>query len=111
VKLTRVELDGLRARRLRPTLSLVVPLFNEAVTAGVLLERLVAMDIPGVDVEIVVVESNSTDGTRDIALAYAEHPRVAIVLQDRPLGKGNAVREGLAHVSGDIIGIQDGDLE
>jgi glycosyltransferase involved in cell wall biosynthesis len=98
-------------QRSTPVLSLVVPVYNEAQTVGVLLDRLVAMDIPGIGVEIVVVESNSSDGTRAIVLGYAEHPRVHIVLQDAPRGKGNAVREGLAHVTGDIIGIQDGDLE
>jgi glycosyltransferase involved in cell wall biosynthesis len=97
--------------RSRPLLSLIVPVFNEAQTAGVLLDRLVAMEIPGVDVELVVVESNSTDGTREIVQGYVDHPRVRLVLQDGPRGKGNAVREGLVHVSGDIIGIQDGDLE
>jgi glycosyltransferase involved in cell wall biosynthesis len=90
---------------------LVVPVYQEAATISVLLDRLVAMAIPGVDVEMIVVESNSTDGTREIVLGYAEHPRVRVILQERPRGKGNAVREGLAHVSGDIIGIQDGDLE
>lgn len=97
--------------RARPLLSLVVPIYNEAGTAGTLLDRLVALEIPGVDVEMIVVESNSSDGTRDIVLEYQAHPRVRVILQDRPLGKGNAVREGLAYVTGDIVGIQDGDLE
>lgn len=97
--------------RLRPRFSLVVPVYEEAETVGVLLHRLVGMSIPGVDVEIVIVESNSRDGTRAAVLRYADHPRVQVVLQDCPRGKGNAVREGLKHVSGDIVGIQDGDLE
>lgn len=86
-------------------------MFNEAETASTLLDGLVAVEIPGVDVEIVVVESNSSDGTREIALRYENHPRVRVILQDQPRGKGNAVREGFAHITGDIVGIQDGDLE
>lgn len=97
--------------RTTPLLSLVVPVYQEAATIGVLLERLVGLEIPGVDIEIVAVESNSSDGTREIVLGYAKHPRVLVVLQAQPRGKGHAVREGLAHVSGDFIGIQDGDLE
>lgn len=97
--------------RIRPLLSLVVPIYNEAGTARTLLDQLVALEIPGVDVELIVVESNSSDGTRDIVVEYEPHPRVRVILQDRPLGKGNAVREGLAFVTGDIVGIQDGDLE
>lgn len=105
------EPDVPRPQRTTPLLSLVVPVYQEAATIGVLLERLVDLEISGIDVEIVVVESNSSDGTRKIVLRYGRHPRVRVILQERPRGKGNAVREGLAHVSGDIIGIQDGDLE
>jgi glycosyltransferase involved in cell wall biosynthesis len=100
-----------RSQRTTPLVSLVVPVYQEAATVGILLERLVAMEISGADVEIVVVESNSSDGSREIVLGYSNHPRVQVILQERARGKGNAVREGLAHVSGDIIGIQDGDLE
>lgn len=89
----------------------MVPIYNEAGTAGTLLQRLVTLEMPGVDFEIVIVESNSSDGTRDIVLQYETHPRVRVILQDQPRGKGNAVREGLGYAKGDIVGIQDGDLE
>jgi glycosyltransferase involved in cell wall biosynthesis len=88
-----------------------VPIYNEASTAARLLDGLLAMNLPGLDLEILIVESNSSDGTRDIVLRYEEDTRVRVILQDEPRGKGNAVRAGLAHVSGDIVGIQDGDLE
>ena len=58
-----------------------------------------------------MVESNSTDGTRSIVETYAAHPRVKLILEDRPRGKGHAVRAGLAHATGDVILIQDADLE
>jgi glycosyltransferase involved in cell wall biosynthesis len=85
--------------------------YNEAETAGTAIERVLAVDIPDVEIELVVVESNSTDGTREIVTAHAEDPRVRLVLQDGPRGKGAAVREGFQHATGDIILIQDADLE
>lgn len=92
-------------------LSVIVPLFNERATAQVALDALLAKEIPGLEIEIIIVESNSTDGSRAIALGYQEHPRVRIILQDRPRGKGNAVRAGFAQATGAIILIQDADLE
>ena len=67
--------------------------------------------IPETEIELVVVESNSTDGTREIVSQYAADPRVRLVLQDAPKGKGAAVREGFEHVTGGIVLIQDADLE
>ncbi len=95
----------------RRRLSLIVPAFNEAATFKTAFDRLLAKEVAGLDIEIVVVESNSPDGTRDLVLAYRDHPRVKIVLEDRPHGKGHAVRAGLAVATGDFIMIQDADLE
>jgi hypothetical protein len=94
-----------------PKLSVIVPAYNEKATFSTLMDRLLAKTIDGVDIEVVLVESNSTDGTRDDAIAYGQHPRVRLILQDRPGGKGNAVRTGLEASSGDIVLFQDADLE
>ena len=75
------------------------------------LDAIVAKEIPGVEIEIILVESNSTDGTREIVLGYREHPRVKLLLEDAPRGKGHAVRAGLKLATGDILLIQDADLE
>jgi glycosyltransferase involved in cell wall biosynthesis len=75
------------------------------------MEALLAKEINGVDIEIILVESNSTDGTREQVLTYQEHLRVTVILEERPLGKGHAVRTGLQAAEGDIILIQDADLE
>lgn len=93
------------------TLSVIVPVFNERTTARQLLDALLAKAIPGMHVEVVIVESNSTDGTRDIVLTYRDHPRVKLILEDQPHGKGHAVRAGFAQATGDILLIQDADLE
>lgn len=63
------------------------------------------------EIEIVVVESNSTDGTREIVKQFAAHPRVKVILEEKPRGKGRAVRTGLAAATGKYVLIQDADLE
>jgi 2-polyprenyl-3-methyl-5-hydroxy-6-metoxy-1,4-benzoquinol methylase len=95
----------------RPRLSVIVPAYNEAATFDALMGPLLEKEVPGVDIEVVIVESNSTDGTRERALAYQDHPRVRLVLEDRPQGKGHAVRTGFKHAAGDFLLIQDADLE
>lgn len=85
--------------------------YNEAATVATAIDRTLAVNIPDVDVQLVVVESNSTDGTRPVVSSYADDERVRLVLQDAPRGKGAAVREGFQHATGDIILIQDADLE
>lgn len=94
-----------------PLLSIVVPVYNEKATFCKLMDGLLARKFPGVDREIIVVESNSKDGTREAVLSYQAHPEVKVLLQDRPMGKGNAVRAGFAEAKGDILMIQDADLE
>jgi glycosyltransferase involved in cell wall biosynthesis len=98
-------------RRPHPLLSVVIPAFNERATFRELVERVVAKELPGIDRELVIVESNSTDGTRELALTYQHHPQVRLVLQNAPRGKGAAVRAGLEHARGDWVLIQDADLE
>ncbi|MEI6046639.1 MAG: glycosyltransferase family 2 protein, partial [Chloroflexota bacterium] len=85
--------------------------FNERKTFSQVMELLVQKEIDGLEMEIVVVESNSTDGTREEVLKYKDHPKVKLILEDKPQGKGHAVRTGLAHAAGDFILIQDADLE
>src|SRR5262245_23763636 len=98
-----------RANRLR--LSVVMAVYNEAETVATSIERVLAVEIEDVEIELVVVESNSTDGTREVVSRYAADPRVRLRLQEAPRGKGAAVREGFEHVTGEIILIQDADLE
>ena len=92
-------------------LSVIVPIYNEVGTVRAALDAIVAKEIPNWRLEIIMIESNSTDGTRDIVLEYKSHPRVKLILEERPQGKGHAVRAGLAAATGDVILIQDADLE
>ena len=107
----RVFLARRQEKTARPTLSVVVPAYNEAATFDLAFQRLLAKEIDGLDIHFIVVESNSTDGTREIVSRYAAHPRVTVVWEDRPSGKGHAVRAGLEKAHGDYILIQDADLE
>jgi glycosyltransferase involved in cell wall biosynthesis/2-polyprenyl-3-methyl-5-hydroxy-6-metoxy-1,4-benzoquinol methylase len=97
--------------RPRRKLSIVLPAYNESRTIETVLRTLLEKDLDPLEKEVVLVESNSTDGTREIAQRYQNHPQVRLVLEDRPRGKGHAVRTGLAHATGDFILIQDADLE
>ena len=88
-----------------------MPVYNEHPTFRTVMDQLLSKQIEGVDLEVIVVESNSNDGTRDDVLSYREDPRVCVVLEDRPNGKGHAVRTGLTRATGDFVLIQDADLE
>jgi 2-polyprenyl-3-methyl-5-hydroxy-6-metoxy-1,4-benzoquinol methylase len=99
------------AARPQQVLSVIVPAFNEANTFDALMEILIHKELPNLQLEIIVVESHSTDGTRELALKYKNHPRVKLILEDQPRGKGHAVRIGLKAASGDYLLIQDADLE
>ena len=85
--------------------------YNEAETVATAIERVLDVEIEDVEIELVVVESNSIDGSREVVSRYASDPRVRLHLQSAPRGKGAAVREGFKHATGDIILIQDADLE
>jgi hypothetical protein len=102
---------AVKGRPERPKLSVIVPVYNERKTFAECIERVLSKSIDGIDIEIIIVESNSSDGTRDDVLALRDHPRVRVILQERAQGKGNAVRAGLAHATGDIVLFQDADLE
>jgi glycosyltransferase involved in cell wall biosynthesis len=88
-----------------------MPVFNEVNTAKAAIERVLNKTIPDVLIELIIVESNSTDGTSELVMEYKDNPRVCLIFQSQPRGKGNAVREGLIASSGDIILIQDADDE
>lgn len=92
-------------------ISVVLPAFNEERTIDIVLQQILAKTLPGATIEVCIVESNSSDGTREKVLAYKDNPNVKIILEDHPRGKGHAVRAGLRAASGDIVIIQDADLE
>ncbi|GFO70410.1 glycosyl transferase [Geomonas limicola] len=88
-------------------LSVVIPIYNEKGTIREIYRAVQAVDI---DKEIVLVDDYSTDGTREI-LAELAGGNTRVVLHDRNQGKGAALRTGFQNVRGDIVIIQDADLE
>ena len=97
-----------------PTLSIVIPVFNEEATVEKLLGRVAEAPLPeGVDREIVVVNDASTDGTRDKLQEIQQAGILDFRLFHHEVnqGKGAALRTGFAQVNGDIVLVQDADLE
>jgi glycosyltransferase involved in cell wall biosynthesis len=93
----------------RVIVSVVVPAFNERATAESMLRRL--REVP-LRLEVVVVDDGSTDGTRDVLHALeAEGVVDTLVLHERNRGKGAALRTGFQRASGDVVVVQDADLE
>jgi glycosyltransferase involved in cell wall biosynthesis len=98
-------------------LSILIAVYNEALTVGELLERVWAQPIPASSREIIIIESQSTDGSRaivtDFAARHRDEPQctVRLIFEPKPAGKGHAIRAGMAVATGDAILIQDADLE
>ena len=88
--------------------SVVVPVYNEVKTIQELLGRIRAVPF---ETEIILVDDYSTDGTRDVLAREAEKPDTRVLLHSHNQGKGAAVRTGLAAITGDVVIIQDADLE
>ncbi len=93
-------------------LSIIIPVYNEEKTVKELLEKIYDLKIQNIEKEIVIVEDNSRDKSREIVKNFCKkHPDCKLILRKKPQGKGYAVRVGLKHSTGEILAIQDADLE
>ena len=98
--------DGTPSYRL---LSVVVPVFNERATVAEVIRRVRAVDVP-VDVEVIVVDDGSSDGTDKVLTALADST-IRVLTHPVNRGKGAAIRTGMAAARGDLLLVQDADLE
>jgi len=90
-------------------LSIIIPVYNEVRTLEKILDLVSRVELPSIEKEIVVIDDGSTDGTREIISRL--HDKYKIVLKDKNEGKGSAIRAGFKIASGDMLIIQDADLE
>jgi glycosyltransferase involved in cell wall biosynthesis len=101
-------MSRLRGQLKDPLLSVVMPVFNELATVEEVIRRVLALPVR---VELVVVDDCSTDGTRDLLARLRAELGFVLLQQERNQGKGAALRRGFQVVSGDLVVIQDADLE
>jgi glycosyltransferase involved in cell wall biosynthesis len=93
-------------------LSIVIPVYNEVGTIKKVIDLVQSVDIWEIEKEIIVVDDCSTDGTREIlSTIEKEYDNVRVLSLEKNYGKGYALRKGFKEAEGEIIIIQDGDLE
>lgn len=90
--------------------SVVVPAYNEAETIEKIIDTLLKIPLT-MDREIIVVEDGSTDNTADVLQKYAKTPQIKLIFNDTNIGKTPSVKKGVLATTGDIVVIQDADLE
>jgi glycosyltransferase involved in cell wall biosynthesis len=89
-------------------LSIVIPVYNERDTLHILISKVEAVDFTK---EIIIIDDYSTDGTQDVLKKYEGQDNIQVLYHERNKGKGAALRTGFSKAQGDIIIIQDADLE
>ncbi|MDB4820760.1 glycosyltransferase family 2 protein [Candidatus Pelagibacter sp.] len=91
-------------------LSVLIPVYNEKNTIKDCLDAVLKADIGSLDLEVIISDNNSNDGTKEI-LSKIDDPRVKILYRERNNGKGANIKNALMEANGDLILFQDGDLE
>jgi len=93
----------------RPKLSVVIPVYNEEKTLAELVEAV--LDCGTEVFEVIIVDDCSTDSSRDVIQSLTENPKIKPFYHEKNRGKGAALNSGLRNVTGEVVVIQDADLE
>ena len=91
------------------SITFLIPIYNEVKTVRKAIEETIKLDVPSK--EIVIIDNNSTDGSKDIINEYRDKENIHIIYQNKNLGFGNSIQDGFLKSSRDFIYIQYGDLE
>lgn len=109
------EMNDSNTRETKPTqvrkISLLIPVYNEVNSLEALLARVESVDFCGLEKEIILVDDGSVDGTRTILQKLEEQSPYRVIYHAQNMGKGAALRTAIDVASGDILAIQDADLE
>ena len=92
-------------------LSIVIPVYNEKNYIPEIVRRVKEVSLPGIDKEIIIVDDYSSDGSRELIQDQLESQVNKVIYQEKNLGKGAALRSGFQAVTGDMVIVQDADLE
>ena len=92
-------------------ISIIIPVYNESATLVPLLEKIDSVNIPNVVKEIIIVDDGSIDHTKQIIKSKIRAKNLAVFVHDKKRGKGEAIKTGLKACSGDLVLIQDADME
>jgi len=91
-------------------LTIIMPAYNEKDTIAEIVRRVLAVDVD-CEKELIIVDDASVDGTKDVLKSMIGQPSLRIIFHEQNRGKGAAIRTGVEHVTGEIVLIQDADLE
>src|SRR6478672_11197178 len=106
------EAANLMPKQAPKKISLLIPVYNEVNSLETLLDRVESVDFCGLEKEIILVDDGSVDGTRAILQRLEEqNPPYRVIYHTQNMGKGAALRTAIDVASGDILAIQDADLE